>query len=174
MLVAIALLSVLVGLRAEESIYKLRVHKNLIQRTIDENFPSVLNHIEKKVEKNVFLTEVNANIDNLSLKIIPVNNGKWEHVDSKLTFLEHVIIANMEGLEYVGSGEITDPNTGIRDTIEMVAVLSKTQLFITFSNQTNDDGFVLPMINFNKVHFKLDQDQINVKLQGDLPVYKTD
>ena len=31
-----------------------------------------MKHIENKVEKNVFLSEVNANIDDLSLTIKPV------------------------------------------------------------------------------------------------------
>jgi hypothetical protein len=56
---------------ATESQYKLRLHKNFIKETLDKNFRVVLMHIQKKVQKDVFLTEIGANIDNLSLKIQP-------------------------------------------------------------------------------------------------------
>ena len=57
---------------ATESNYNMRIHKNLIKETMDKNFRVVLQHIQKKVQKDVFLTEINANIDNLSLQIRPV------------------------------------------------------------------------------------------------------
>lgn len=39
-----------------------------------------MNHIEAKVEKNVFLDEVNANIDNLDLRILPRSGGDWSNL----------------------------------------------------------------------------------------------
>jgi len=44
-----------------------------------------LEHIENKVEKNVFLSEVNANIDDLSLTIKPIKSG-WENIETDLFF----------------------------------------------------------------------------------------
>jgi len=75
---------------ATESHYKLRLHKNFIKETLDKNFRVVLMHIQNKVQKDVFLTEINANIDNLSLKIQPANQGKgkakWDDVKTDLFF----------------------------------------------------------------------------------------
>ena len=50
---------------ASESNYKIRLHKSLVKEIMDKNFPVALKHIESKVSKNVFLTEINANIDNI-------------------------------------------------------------------------------------------------------------
>jgi hypothetical protein len=46
---------------------------------MDKNFRVILQHIQNKVQKDVFLTEINANIDNLSLQIRPVSGPlKWD------------------------------------------------------------------------------------------------
>ena len=71
--------------QAEESNYKIRVHKNFMKQILDKNFPVALEHIENKVEKNVFLSEVNANIDDLSLTIKPIKSG-WENIETDLFF----------------------------------------------------------------------------------------
>ena len=70
---------------AEESNYKMRLHKDFIRTLIDNNFPLVLNHIQNKVERNVFLTEINANIDDLSLEIKP-SSGTWEGLSTEMFF----------------------------------------------------------------------------------------
>ena len=77
---------------ATESNYKIRLHKNFIKEVMDKNFRVVLQHIQSRVEKDVFLTEINANIDNLTLKIQPVGSGglrvkpKWDEVNTDLFF----------------------------------------------------------------------------------------
>jgi hypothetical protein len=74
---------------ATESHYKLRIHKNFVKETLDKNFRVILQHIQSKVQKDVFLTEINANIDNLSLKIQPISSkgkGKWDDVKTDLFF----------------------------------------------------------------------------------------
>jgi len=45
-----------------------------------------LGHVESKVEKNVFLDEINANIDNLDLKILPKGGAEWTSLESDLFF----------------------------------------------------------------------------------------
>ena len=70
---------------ASDSNYKIRIHKSLIKEIMDKNFPVALQHIESKISKNVFLTEINANIDNLALKIEP-EGGKWEKMNTDLFF----------------------------------------------------------------------------------------
>ena len=73
---------------ASESNYKIRLHKSLIKEIMDKNFPVALKHIEtnlSKTQKNVFLTEINANIDNLALKIEP-ENGEWDKLNTDLFF----------------------------------------------------------------------------------------
>jgi hypothetical protein len=86
---------------------------------MDKNFPVVLNHIQSKVEKNVFLTQINANIDNLSLEIRPRDNGGWQKLDTELFFDQGQIVMEIGGLEYHGVGRITDPQTGQQEDIEL-------------------------------------------------------
>jgi len=50
---------------ATESFYSVRVHKNFIKEVMDKNFQVILQHIEDKVEKSVYLTEVDAELENL-------------------------------------------------------------------------------------------------------------
>lgn len=45
---------------AEDSYYKMRVHRSLLQKVIDKNFPVFLEHIQGKAPKDVFLSEVDA------------------------------------------------------------------------------------------------------------------
>jgi hypothetical protein len=82
-----------------------------------------LNHIESKVEKNVFLDEVNANIDNLDLKILPKSGGEWDKLQSDLFFDQGQIVTELSNLEFKGNGVITDPETGIKEEIELRAAL---------------------------------------------------
>lgn len=70
------------------------------------------------MQKDVFLTEINANIDKLNLKIQPVekpgkgNLRKWDDVKTDLFFDQGQIVMELTGLEYTGKGTITDPKTG--------------------------------------------------------------
>ena len=69
---------------AEESHYRMRFHKNFLKRVIDKNFPVILDHIQNKVDKNVFLTDIGANIDDLSLRIGTDSN--WQDLNSDVFF----------------------------------------------------------------------------------------
>jgi hypothetical protein len=40
----------------------MRIHKNFIKNILDKNFNIILDHIENKIEKDVFLNDVNANM----------------------------------------------------------------------------------------------------------------
>jgi len=71
---------------AEVSHYKMRIHKNFIKDIIDKNFQVILAQVENKVDQNVFLQEINANIDNLDLKILPKAGGEWTSLESDLFF----------------------------------------------------------------------------------------
>jgi len=64
----------------------MRIHKNFIKEILDKNFKVILGHIESKVDKNVFLTEINARIDDLELTIVPKDGGKWHDLSTDLFF----------------------------------------------------------------------------------------
>ena len=55
----------------------MRMDKNFIKDVLDKNFGVILGHIESKVEKNVYLTEINANIDNLKMRVQPKDGEKY-------------------------------------------------------------------------------------------------
>ena len=86
---------------------------------MDNNFAVVLDHIEKYSDKNVFLTSINANLDNLEMKLRPQGNSslsidkKWDELKTELFFDNGQIVMEIDGLTYSGKGVITDPNSGI-------------------------------------------------------------
>lgn len=73
------------SITAHESNYKYRIHRSLIKDTLDKNLPLAFDHIGSKVEKRNVLTEVNAVIEDLALKIRP-NNQDWSTIESDLFF----------------------------------------------------------------------------------------
>ena len=56
---------------AEEAQYKVKVHKTFMKEVLDKNFPVILRHLESQEQKNTYLTEVNANLDEFSTRILP-------------------------------------------------------------------------------------------------------
>ena len=140
---------------------------------MDKNFPVVLNHIQSKVEKNVFLTQINANIDNLSLAIRPQENGGWEKIETELFFDQGQIVLEISGLEYFGNGRITDPKTGQQEDIELKAQLDLCQMVLSLEQELTDDGFIYPRVEINDVAFTLHPDMFVVNARGDLPLYRS-
>ena len=115
MVVVTALLfsSQMADVQAEEAQYKVRIHKNFMKEVIDKNFPVILKHLEKQESRNKYLTEVNANVDEFSTKIIPKELQKWAEVKSELFIDQGEIVMELENLAFSGEGLITDPDTGI-------------------------------------------------------------
>ena len=121
--VATALLCSLPTTDAYQSNYKMRMNKNFLKNVIDKNFPVILRHIESKIEKDVYLTEIDAKIDNLALEMAPIDNGHWHEVKSDLFFDQGQIVVEMQELEYRGEGQITDPQSGKKENILLQARL---------------------------------------------------
>lgn len=65
------------------------------------------------------MTEVNANLDEFSVSILPKHSGEWDNVKSDLFFDQGEIVMELENLEFVGNGLITDPESGIQEKIKM-------------------------------------------------------
>ena len=63
----------------------MRIHRNLIKKIADKNVGTILAKVEEEHEKNVILTEVNAKVNQLDMKIVPPGH-KWEEVQSDLFF----------------------------------------------------------------------------------------
>ena len=155
---------------AEESNYKIRVHKNLMKNVLDKNFPVVLEHIESKIDRNVYLDDVDATIDDISLQIMP--QGGWDGIQSDLFFDQGQIVMEINGLEYQGRGSITDPNTGIQETLTLKAQLDLCQMVLSMDQELTDEGYVYPKISITDVAFTLQPDMFLVRASGDLPLYK--
>ena len=149
----------------------MRVHKNLMKNILDKNFPVMLSHIENKIEKNVFLSEVNANIDDLSLTIRPTDSG-WDNLQTDLFFDQGQIVMEINGLEYNGTGRITDPSTGTQENIKLSCKIDLAQLVLSMDQELTDEGYIYPKIDVSEVVFTLNQDLFQINLEGDLPLYK--
>jgi len=71
--------------QANESVFKMRIHKNMLKQALDKNFDSILQHIEKKVERKVTLTALDATLEDLVLRISPKSRD-WRRIESDLFF----------------------------------------------------------------------------------------
>jgi len=64
------------------------------------------------------LTDIDLAIDNLALRIQPKDNDggrspKWHEIKTDLFFDQGQIVMELNDLQYVGSGMITDPESGV-------------------------------------------------------------
>ena len=151
----------------------MRIHKNFIKETIDKNFEVVLGHVETNQEKNAFLTEINANIENLSFRIQPVKGWNDQKLETELFFDDGQIVMEINGLAYVGQGRILDPESGQVEDISLEANLDLAQVVISLDQVLQEDGNLLPKLEITEVNFTLLPESFVIKTQGDLPLYKT-
>ena len=173
MVLLIGSIATVFGQEARESYYKLRIHKNFIKEIIDKNFKVVLQHIESQVDKDVYLTEINANINSLELKIQPVAGGDWGTLDSDLFFDQGQIVMELNNLEFAGAGLITDPQTGLEEQITVNAALDLAQLVLSLDQEITADGNLYPKIEVTEIAFTLHPEIFGVSVSGDLPLYRS-
>ena len=86
----------------------------------------------------MFLTEINANIENLDIKISPQgkfdnnkNDEKWNDLKTELFFDNGQIVMEIDGLVFSGTGNIFDVKSGLSEKIEFSAILDLAQLVLT-------------------------------------------
>lgn len=77
----------------------------------------------------------------------------------------------LEDLEFVGKGLITDPETGIQEKIHMTVDMDLCQVVLRLETEVKD-GNVYPKIEIKDVAFTLNPKTYNVQGEGDLPLYK--
>lgn len=157
---------------AEESFYKVRVHRSLMRKVIDKNFPVFLEHIHAKVQRDVFLSEVDVSLTDVVLQIKPDIDRNWDQIATDVFFDQGQIVTEVGGLHYEGTGTLTDPSTGHQETLTISAPLDLVQLVLALEQELTDDGFVWPKVDVAEVVFALKQDLFKINLEGDLPVYK--
>jgi hypothetical protein len=93
-------------------------------------------------------------------------------VETDLFFDQGQIVMELAGLEYIGSGKITDPETGVQEKIDLSAKLDLCQLVLSLEQELTDDGNLYPKIEISEVAFTLHPDTFIVNADGDLPLYK--
>lgn len=86
------------------------MHKGLIKKLIDKNFHMILSHMESELSKNVFLKEIDAEIRDLDLRILPKGGLEWSiPLESDLFFDQGQIVVEISNMEFKGHGQLTDP-----------------------------------------------------------------
>ena len=87
---------------ATEAHYNVRIHKNFIKDVMDKNFQVLLSHVEAKVSKDVYLTDIDLAIDNLELRIHPKKDesgrSDWHDIKSDLFFDQGQIVMELSEL----------------------------------------------------------------------------
>ena len=56
---------------------------------------------------------------------------RWDDVKTDLFFDQGQIVMELTGLEYTGEGKITDPQTGVQESIKMKAQLDLCYLVMS-------------------------------------------
>ena len=79
----------------------------------------------------------------------------------------------LTGLEYVGTGKITDPQTGVQEDINLKASLDLCQMVMSLEQELTEEGNLYPKIEIAEVAFTLHPDTFMVNAEGDLPLYKS-
>lgn len=77
----------------------------------------------------------------------------------------------LENLEFVGKGMITDPETGIQEKINMAVDMDLCQIVMRLETEVQD-GYVYPKIELKDAAFTLNSKTFNINGEGDLPLYK--
>ena len=161
---------------AEESNYKMRIHKNFVKETLDKNFPVILKHIEKDIERKAELEDGTV-INDMKLNIMPKNKQKWDKLETDLFFDQGQIVMELNGLEFQGSGSLAakDDKEGRRDKdkkgkggkgalnkaknslkkdkVYFSSSLDLAQLVLSLDQEVSDEGFLYPKIDITEVAF---------------------
>ena len=96
---------------AENSNYKVRIHKNLISEVLNKNFPVALDHIGTNTKWNQYLTGVMVNVNEIKLRVAPREGKDWETLHSEVFFDQGQIVMEINELDIIGEGEI-ESNSG--------------------------------------------------------------
>jgi hypothetical protein len=57
----------------ENSSYMTRVHKNFIKDVMDQNFAIVIKHIQSQIDSDIYLGNINAQLNSLEMQIKPID-----------------------------------------------------------------------------------------------------
>jgi hypothetical protein len=101
--------------------YKSSIHKDVIKDAFDQNFPMILKHLDTLTSKSKYLTDINAQINQLTMNIKADGNYKPE--DSDIFFDGENIIISVQNLGYGGRGTITDMETNVKESITFDSLL---------------------------------------------------
>lgn len=77
---------------------------------------------------------------------------------SDLFFDAGQIVMEINGLEFAGTGFITDPSTGIQESLTFNAAIELCQLVITPDQEASDEGNVYPKMEITDIVFQLHPD----------------
>ena len=99
------------------------------------------------------------------------DSANWDELKSDLFIDQGEIVMELENLQWVGNGYITDPTSGIQEKISMSVDMDLTQIVMKLEQEVMD-GYVYPKIEIKDVAFTLNSKTFNIKGEGDLPLYK--
>ena len=78
----------------------------------------------------------------------------------------------LNGLEFAGKGSITDPSTGVQESLTFTATLELCQIVLTPDQEATEEGNVYPKIEITEAIFQLLPDGFVINAEGDLPLYR--
>ena len=82
--------------------------------------------------------------------------GPWDTVKSDFFFDQGQIVMEINNLQFFGNGMISDPETGVRERIDLIVDMDLCQIVMNLEVDRREDGNVYPMIQIDDVAFTLD------------------
>lgn len=154
----------------EHARYKARIHKNFIKQVFDTNFPVIMTQLESLTSKSKYLTDINAQLDRVNLKI-KAEEG-YDPENSDLFFDDENMIISLTNLMYEGTAFITDMETNVKESITITSQLDPIQIVLKLST-VEENGKIYPKIDTISTKLNITPGSIQIDAQGDLPLYKT-
>jgi len=130
----------------------------------------ILQHLDTLTSRQKYLTEINAQINTLTMNIKP--NGQYNPSDSDIFFEDDNVIISIQNLGYGGKGAITDMETNVKESITIDSQLEPVQIILKMSTKEKD-GKIYPKVDVVSTKLKIIPGTIVIDAKGDLPLYKT-
>lgn len=130
----------------------------------------ILKHLDTLTSRSKYLTDINAQINTLTMNIVP--EGSYDPENSDIFFDDDNVIISLTNLRYGGRGTITDMETNVKEQIEITSLLEPVQVVFKLGTKV-EEGKIYPKVDVVSTKLKIIPGTIQIDAKGDLPLYKT-
>eukprot|EP00347_Sterkiella_histriomuscorum_P009557 403340748 len=157
--------------QGEESFYKIRLYKSLLQDLFQNNLKIIFDQASKLSVEDAYLSDIQSSMKDISIKLTP-SNPDLKQNEVEVFFDEGQIMLEMHNLQINGHGMLKEPEFGFLEQISFQAPVQTGQIIIT-PTETVRNSNMYPKFLIDEVNIILDESNIIVSAQGQVPLFKT-